>query len=90
MDEDLESTPLAASSPQGTQQQYTTSPRDAYEEAQRRYEEERFYKEQFTRPVEPTPDEVRRERYVKYGIVLVALATIATILDALSGMAKAR
>jgi hypothetical protein len=90
MDEDFESTPLASSrNVKHLTSQYSTTPRDAYEEAQRRLEEDRYYEEQFTRPPEPTTEELKRERYVKYGIFLVVLATVATILDALSGMAKA-
>jgi hypothetical protein len=71
-------------------------PRDGYDfdealpysarDARNKYEEQVAIDAQFVRPTALTYDEMRRERYVKYGIALVGTATIVTVLDALSGM----
>jgi len=49
-------------------------------------EEEAYVQSLFQRPAHATNDELRRERFVKYGVALVTVATIVTVLDALSGM----
>ena len=51
-------------------------------------ENEAYVKSLFQRPEMSTPDELRRERFVKYGVALVTVATIVTVLDALSGLFK--
>ena len=55
-------------------------------DARMKYEEQQAIDAQFIRPGSMTHDEMRRERYVKYGIALVGTATVVTVLDALSGM----
>ena len=45
-----------------------------------------YYEEQFRRPDGPSPEQVQREKWIKYGIMLVVVATLVTILDALAGI----
>lgn len=49
-------------------------------------EEQAYVQSLFQRPALATNDELRRERFVKYGVALVTVATIVTVLDAISGL----
>lgn len=41
---------------------------------------------QFQRPVGLTHEELERMKYVKYGVALVVVATVVTVIDALVGI----
>jgi len=41
---------------------------------------------QFQRPIGLTHEEIERMRWVKYGVALVVVATIVTVIDALVGI----
>lgn len=79
---DEESTPLCHENERGVH--YT--PRSAREQ----YEAEQALHAQFVRPERLTPEEIRREKFMKYAVFLVILLTFVTVLDSVNGLYKGR